>query len=370
MHQNSFLNTNNDIDSNKTNIPPIHSHPMPSNTQSAKQQALNCTPLQEISLSLDPNDIVVTTSPKPTPKPTSKALIKRTGNCPLCRLPYVYDHIAWCHGLTNGYTCCCHKETPPHVPEPSKANTAPTKTSLSFTTVQQLDKFYPDKAFYLSFWTKVIHEPSFTTFDYAYHSHRSLKHQIQMTEELLSSLKTMDKTHVTAVKAVLLRMCKGPLGNKIFSKTNTVWEDGFEKTTTTYLHDVYHPQKQRNTYPQRKVSFLTPQGTRSSTSYGSQWNPIIVDSPPTSPKQCSTPFPQNTCFKCQSSQHAVIHCPSYKCWHCNWTAPGHYQSRCLEHPRNQPHVFENRDDYNDYISADADYNLSGECWIIHQSITR
>ena len=80
----------------------------------------------------------------------------------------------------------------------------------------------------------------------------------------------MDETHVTAVEAALLRMHKGPLGDKIFSKTTTVREDRFEKTTTTYLHNVYSPQKQRNTYPQRKVSFLTPQGTGSSTSYGSQ----------------------------------------------------------------------------------------------------
>ena len=33
-----------------------------------------------------------------------------------------------------------------------------------------------------------------------------------MTKELLFSLWTMDETHVTAVKAVLLRMHKGPLG--------------------------------------------------------------------------------------------------------------------------------------------------------------
>ena len=159
-----------------------------------------------------------------------------------------------------------------------------------------------------------------------------------MTEELLSSLRTMDETHVTAVEAALLRMHKGLLGDRIFSKTTTVWEDRFEKTTTTYLYDVFPPQKQRNTYPRRKVFFLTPQETGSSTSYGSWLNLIIVDSPSTSPKWQSTPFPRNTCFKCQSSQYAVIHCPSYKCWHCNRTAPGHYQSRCPEHPRNQPYV--------------------------------
>ena len=46
---------------------------------------------------------------------------------------------------------------------------------------------------------------------------------------------------------------------------------------------------------------------------------------------------------------------------CNRTAPGHYQHKCLEHPKNQPHVFKDCIDYDDYISADADYNLSSEC---------
>ena len=126
---------------------------MPFNTWSTKQWALNHTPLQEISPSPNPNDIVITTSPKPTPEPTMKALIKRTGNCPLCRLPHVYNHITWCCGLTNGYTCCCHKEMSTHEPAPSETNTV--KTPISLTTVQQLDEFYPDKASYLSFQTKV-----------------------------------------------------------------------------------------------------------------------------------------------------------------------------------------------------------------------
>ena len=167
----------------------------------------------------------------------------------MCRLPYVYNHIAWCWGLTNGYTCHCHKKTPTQEPTPSETDTTTIETRLSPTTVQQLDDFYPDKASYLSFQAKVIHEPFFTTFDYVYHSNWSLKHQIQMTEELLSSLWTMDETHITAVKATLLWMHKGPLGDKIFSKTTTVWENRFEKTITTYLHDVFPPQKQRNTYP-------------------------------------------------------------------------------------------------------------------------
>ena len=116
---------------------------------------------------------------------------------------------------------------------------------------------------------------------------------------------------------------------------------------------IYHPRKEEAPTPKRKISFLTPQETRSS--YRSQQNLIIIDSPPISLKHQMKPFPQNTCFKCQSSQHAIIHCPSYKCWWCNQTSLGHYQHKCPEHPKNQPHVLEDRDYYNDYISADAEY---------------
>ena len=140
--------------------------------------------------------------------------------------------------------------------EPSKANTTAIETPLPLTTVQQLDEFYPDKASYLSFQTKVIHKPSFTTFDYTYHSHWSLKHQIQMTEELLSSLKTMDETHVTAVKATLLRMHKGSLGDKIFSKTTTVQEDGFKKTTTTLLTQCLSSPETKKYLPPEEGLFL------------------------------------------------------------------------------------------------------------------
>ena len=109
----------------------------------------------------------------------------------------------------------------PNTPE-TNTTTIEVPISPTPTTVQQLDDFYPDKASYLSFQTKVIHKPFFTTFNYAYHSHRSLKYQIQMTEELLSSLWTMDETHITTVEAALLQMCKGLLGDRIFSKTTTI----------------------------------------------------------------------------------------------------------------------------------------------------
>ena len=94
-----------------------------------------------------------------------------TDVCAICQ----QSKINW---LTNGYTCHCHKKTTTKEPASPKTDTTTIEAPLSPTTVQQLDDFYSDKASYLTFQTKVIHEPSFTTFDYAYHSHWSLKHQI------------------------------------------------------------------------------------------------------------------------------------------------------------------------------------------------
>ena len=38
-----------------------------------------------------------------------KRAAKEPVDCPTCRLPLKYDHIAWCRGLTDGYTCQCNK---------------------------------------------------------------------------------------------------------------------------------------------------------------------------------------------------------------------------------------------------------------------
>ena len=278
-------------------------------------------------------------------------------------------HIAWCQGLTDGYTCHCYKAPPTNVstsPISPEMDSTTIKVPIPHTTIQQLNNFYPDKASYLTFWTKVVHEPSFAAFDYAYHSHCSIKHQIKITKELLVLLQTMDETHITAVEAALIQMCKGSLEDGIFSKTTTIKEDGWEKTTTTYLYDAPPSKNRRSTYPQKKVSFLTPQETGLLS--GSCQNPIIIEDPLAAPRPWKRHFSWNTCFKCSSSQHAVIHCSSYKCWPCDWTAPGHYQHNCPQHPKNLPNVLKDRDYYDNYISADTDYNQSGEFWIIYQSI--
>ena len=32
----------------------------------------------------------------------------KPSTCPTCQLPYVYEHITWCRGQTDGYTCKHH----------------------------------------------------------------------------------------------------------------------------------------------------------------------------------------------------------------------------------------------------------------------
>ena len=43
----------------------------------------------------------------------------KPSTCPTCRLPYVYDHIAWCRGQTDRYTCKCNLPQPPKMPPPT-----------------------------------------------------------------------------------------------------------------------------------------------------------------------------------------------------------------------------------------------------------
>src|SRR5271154_246651 len=57
---------------------------------------------------------IVKTLIKP-PKPRNNS--KKKGTCPKCRLPYISDHIAWCRGLDNGYTCRCHRKPLQPIPE-------------------------------------------------------------------------------------------------------------------------------------------------------------------------------------------------------------------------------------------------------------
>jgi hypothetical protein len=67
-------------------------------------------------------------------KPRSKKR-KEPETCPSCRLPYVYDHIAWCRGLSDGYTCRCSKA-------PAKNSTRHSQTSdlHSPSTIRFLQK--------------------------------------------------------------------------------------------------------------------------------------------------------------------------------------------------------------------------------------
>lgn len=48
---------------------------------------------------------------QPKEEPKKKKRREEPAHCSKCRLPLVYDHIAWCRDQTDGYTCRCPKET-------------------------------------------------------------------------------------------------------------------------------------------------------------------------------------------------------------------------------------------------------------------
>ena len=47
----------------------------------------------------------------------------KKGNCPNCHLPYQYDHVAWCRGQVDGWTCRCKPSRPP-TPFPNESSPA------------------------------------------------------------------------------------------------------------------------------------------------------------------------------------------------------------------------------------------------------
>ena len=51
----------------------------------------------------------VQSEPLSTPTPASKP---KKGNCPDCHLPYQYDHVAWCRGQVDRWTCHCKPPRP------------------------------------------------------------------------------------------------------------------------------------------------------------------------------------------------------------------------------------------------------------------
>jgi hypothetical protein len=75
------------------------------------------------------NPIIKETTPLPNYSQQSKRP-KSPETCPICRLPYKYDHIAWARGQTDGYTCrnINHKPKTAKTPYSSKDPLSPIQT--------------------------------------------------------------------------------------------------------------------------------------------------------------------------------------------------------------------------------------------------
>ena len=66
------------------------------------------------------------------PPKVKKERRTKKGTCPKCRLPYIYDHVAWCRGLDSGYTCRCDRkplQPTKEEPEPSTSSAVILRTS-------------------------------------------------------------------------------------------------------------------------------------------------------------------------------------------------------------------------------------------------
>ena len=81
----------------------------------------------------------VQSEPLPTPAPAPKP---KKGNCPDCHLPYQYDHVAWCRGQVDGWTCRCK---PPRPPTPFPTEPSPTTGSNTIPIQPPLSTIYAKK---------------------------------------------------------------------------------------------------------------------------------------------------------------------------------------------------------------------------------
>ena len=69
----------------------------------------------------------------PEPKTTISRPIA-DGTCSQCRLPFKYDHMAWCRGLSNGYTCRCPKR--PATPYPTSVSSRGSNSQIAVKRIR------------------------------------------------------------------------------------------------------------------------------------------------------------------------------------------------------------------------------------------
>jgi len=77
----------------------------------------------------------------------------------------------------------------------------------------------------------------------------------------------------------------------------------------------------------------------------------------TNPRHTYTPERVYKCFKCESTEHLMYHCPQYRCRICRRLAPGHRVSECPQN--NAIFEYEGSTGYHD-VEGDFDGNLDGE----------
>ena len=199
-----------------------------------------------------------------------------------------------------------------------------------FNTPEEYIKFVNQK---LTPWTNTL---EFQHFDLHYCRHRADTHNIRakraMAQKLLEEADRLQKDHDYAQKRFhrfIATMTRQNLKNRLY-KPRKINED------------QTHPRLERRAQRLPNPPLIQ--------------TPRIEQRPRNNQRHISTPRRIYKCFKCESTEHLMYHCPQYRCYNCRRLAPGHRATECPQ--KETYNEWDENDQYGDY---DPDGNLNGEC---------
>jgi hypothetical protein len=289
----------------------------------------------------------ITLSPQtPSPSPKHNSLF-----CPKCGLRYKYDHVAWCRGQDNGWTCKCNK-----IPIVEPVTPAPSEISLDdcqfIDSIQVLDNAFRTTEDYQQFvkehgmdWTST---QEFQIFNQAYLTHRAVDPHI-------SDLKGISKQLSDASQ----RLHELDIAmEKIMDENYTPLKKmGFEDHIFEFLY------KKAPSAP-TPISIKKPRFQRATKR---------TNSFPKKAKHPERPISRTglRCFLCDSPTHFKQKCPDYHCYYCGKNAPGHWNKDCpVKNSWDRIKVIPREEEEENYpdeeggyydIYVEDDGNLNGEC---------
>ena len=282
-----------------------------------------------------------------------------SSTCPKCRLPLKYDHVAWCRGQTDGWTCRCKNipiiepVTPledtkalPRTPTPSEASL----DDCPFTDpIQVLDNAFRTTADYQQFvkehdkgWTST-HE--FQIFNQAYLTHRAVD------------------PHISELKGIAKQISE--VSQRLYELDVTM-----EKTM-----DANYISLKKMGFEDHIFEFLCKKVPLAPTPVSTKKPRLQQTAKRTNPFPKKAKHPERPtsrtglrCFLCGNPTHFKQNCPKYRCYYCGRNAPGHWNRNCPDKngwdrikiiPQEEDSYFDHGEYYDIYCNDDG--NLNGEC---------